>query len=253
MILEKKITAGEKPGNPKNGIWQMFDRIAGSYDLLNHLLSFGLDILWRKKVASFLSDRPDQHVLDLATGTADQLISLVRRNDKIACAVGIDMSKKMLEIGTNKIRKKGLHHLITLQEGDVVQPDFDDNSFDAVTMTFGIRNIARYKKTISEMYRLLNTGGRLLILEFSLPEIKFIRSIYLIYFRHILPRIGSLISGDGSAYYYFNKTVETFPYGDDLCKLLVHAGFENVKAYSLTFGIATIYHADKLAGEKILP
>lgn len=225
----------------------MFDRIAGSYDLLNHLLSFGLDILWRKKVACFLSDRSDQHVLDLATGTADQLISLVRCSNKIASAVGIDMSKKMLEIGTSKIYKKKLQHLITLKEGDVVQPDFDDNSFDSVTMTFGIRNITDYKKSIAEMYRVLNNGGRLLILEFSLPEIKFIRTIYLIYFRHILPRVGSVISGDNSAYYYFNKTVETFPYGDDFCGLLTDAGFENVKAYSLTFGIATIYHADKRA------
>ena len=230
---------------PRAGVSFMFDRIAKRYDLLNHILSLGQDIFWRKKVGTFLLGRSGQYLLDLATGTGDQLLYLMKNSDKIEKAVGIDFSTEMLTVGREKIRKQQLDNCIILEEGDVENIEYRDYTFDAVTIAFGIRNVTDVKQSISEMYRVLKPEGRVIILEFSIPENRFIRRIYLLYFRYLLPQIGSLISGDGHAYRYLNKTVETFPYGDKFCNLLTSAGFEKVSMYPQTFGIVTIYHGDK--------
>jgi demethylmenaquinone methyltransferase / 2-methoxy-6-polyprenyl-1,4-benzoquinol methylase len=227
-------------------VWQMFNRIAGRYDLLNHLLSFGQDIRWRKKVVDVLPGGADLHILDLATGTGDQLIYLVSQTDKIKQAVGIDLAVDMINIGKKKIKKSGLHALISLEEGDAEHIGYDKNLFDLTTITFGIRNVTNVNRVLSEMYRVLKTGGRTVILEFSLPENIWLQKIYLFYFRYILPLAGGIISGDNYAYRYLNKTVETFPYGEEFCTLIRSAGFQNVKSISLTFGIATLYYGDKL-------
>ena len=227
-------------------VWQMFNRIAGRYDLLNHLLSFGQDIRWRKKVVDVLPGGADLHILDLATGTGDQLIYLVSQTDKIKQAVGIDLAVDMINIGKKKIKKSGLHALISLEEGDAEHIGYDTNLFDLTTITFGIRNVTNVSRVLSEMYRVLKTGGRTVILEFSLPENIWLQKIYLFYFRYILPLAGGIISGDNDAYRYLNKTVETFPYGEEFCALIRSAGFQNVKSISLTFGIATLYYGDKL-------
>ena len=226
-------------------VWHMFDRIARRYDLLNHLLSVGQDIRWRKKVARFLTEKSDQYILDLATGTGDQLLYLLKSTDRIDKALGTDLAKEMLTIGREKIRKKQLENRIVLEEGNAEQIRYEDNTFDAVTIAFGIRNVLNVKQSISEMYRVLKPEGRVLILEFSLPKNRILRRIYLFYFRYILPHIGAIISKDGYAYRYLNETVEKFPYGDDFCKILVAEGFEKVSRQPLTFGIATIYHGDK--------
>jgi demethylmenaquinone methyltransferase/2-methoxy-6-polyprenyl-1,4-benzoquinol methylase len=239
VLIEKK----KQP--PRTGIWRMFDRIARRYDLLNHLLSLGQDIRWRKKVARFLVNKYDQYILDLATGTGDQLLYMFSCSDRIDRALGTDLALKMLDRGREKVKKRKLEDRIVLEEGDAENIQYPDNIFDAVTISFGIRNLMSVERSLSEMYRVLKPAGRVLILEFSIPQNIMMRSIYLFYFRYLLPFIGSVISGDRYAYRYLNETVEGFPYGDAFCQLLRESGFQNVSMYPQTFGIATIYCGDK--------
>jgi demethylmenaquinone methyltransferase/2-methoxy-6-polyprenyl-1,4-benzoquinol methylase len=240
VLIEKK----KQP--PRIEIWRMFDRIARRYDLLNHLLSLGQDIRWRKKVARFLVNKYDQYILDLATGTGDQLLYLFSCSDRIDRALGTDLALKMLDRGREKVKKRKLDDRIVFEEGDAENIQYPDNTFDAVTISFGIRNVMSVERSLSEMYRVLKPAGRVLILEFSIPQNILMRSIYLFYFRYLLPFIGSVISGDGSAYRYLNETVEGFPYGDAFCQMLRESGFQNVSMYPQTFGIATIYYGDKI-------
>lgn len=222
----------------------MFDRIAHRYDLLNRLLSFRQDVVWRKRLARLLPERPDLRVLDLATGTGDVLLSLYRWSGRVASGVGVDMSGKMLAFGRGKIADRSLGQRLSMVRGDAMCIGFRDASFDAVTIAFGIRNVSDVPCALREMRRVLAPGGRVLVLEFSLPGNPLFRRAYLFYFRHVLPRIGALISGDSYAYRYLNQTVESFPYGEDFCALMRDAGFERVRAHPLTFGIATIYEGD---------
>ena len=225
----------------------MFDRIARRYDLLNRLLSFGADVSWRRKVARFLRPHPGQHVLDLATGTADQLLLLFEKSNRVKTGIGMDLAEKMLEIGRKKIDKRGLSEALCLRIGNAMDIPANDNQFDTVTISFGIRNVTDIARALLEMYRVLKPGGRLLVLEFSLPRPRFICSIYLFYLRHMLPRIGALVSGDPHAYRYLNETIETFPYGETFCEMLRTAGFTAATAHPMTFGVATIYQGDKPA------
>ncbi len=151
----------------------------------------------------------------------------------------------MLGVGRQKITDRNLDQELSLQIGDATNISFLDDSFDAVTIAFGIRNVENLRKSLREMHRVLKPGGRAVILEFSLPANRFIRALYLFYFRNILPKVGALISGDKYAYQYLNETVESFPYGDDFCDLMKAVGFRKVKSTPLTFGIATIYQGDK--------
>lgn len=226
-------------------VWKMFDRIAHRYDLLNRLLSFGQDRIWRKKVAGHLKNTPNQVILDLATGTAELLIAVCQQSQQVKSGVGIDLAEKMLEIGREKIAEKNLASRLKLEDGDATKIPFSDGSFDAVMIAFGIRNVRDIDKTLLEMHRILKPSGRAIILEFSLPYNQTVRSLYLFYFRHILPKIGALISGDKYAYSYLNETVEAFPYGKDFENLMKRADFSSVKSTPLTFGIATIYQGDK--------
>ncbi len=228
-------------------VWLMFDRIAHRYDLLNRLLSMRQDVAWRKKLARHLPDYRPLYLLDLATGTGDVAITLMRHGSEITRALGVDMSEKMLDEGRQKLKKLQLTDAIRLQTGDATALDLPDNTFDVTTIAFGIRNVMDPSVSLREMIRVLKPGGRSLILEFSLPENVLMRRLYLFYFRHVLPKIGALISGDSYAYNYLNQTVETFPYGDAFCRLMEEAGFKNVSAHPLTFGIATIYRGDKPA------
>lgn len=225
----------------------MFDRIAPRYDLLNRLLSFRQDVGWRNKVAEFLGPSSAQHLLDLATGTGDQLLALFSKNARIQTAVGIDMAEKMLEKGREKIQAKNLSDRITLQLGDATAIPCEDNQFDAVTLSFGIRNVSNVGQALKEIYRVLKPQGRALILEFSLPKNPMIRPFYLFYLRHLLPKIGGRISGDPEAYRYLNQTIETFPYGPAFCNILSKAGFVSVEHHPLTLGVATLYQGDKPA------
>ena len=234
-----------KSGPPRNEVWRMFDRIAVRYDLLNRLLSFGQDVVWRNNVVRHLGNTHNQRVLDVATGTGDLLLALLKKSAVIHTAVGVDMAGKMLALGREKIMKRGLDNVITFVRGDAEVLPIRSNVFDAVTIAFGIRNVTHVHTVLKDMYRVLKNKGRIIILEFSLPVNRFIKTVYLVYFRRVLPIIGSLISGDRFAYRYLNLTVESFPYGSSFCELLESAGFQNVYECPLTFGIATIYCGEK--------
>lgn len=247
------------PGNDGSGggkqvsrqdVPKMFDRIAHRYDLLNRMLSMGQDLVWRKRVARHLPQRKNLRVLDLATGTGDLLIQMSRKSANISGGIGIDLAEKMLEIGRDKLKSRQLDKKLSLQTGDAMAIPFTNSQFDVVSIAFGIRNVLDVPTSLAEMYRVLNDGGRVLVLEFSLPGNWLLRKLYLFYFRYILPLVGSVISGDSYAYRYLNKTVETFPYGVEFCKLLSEAGFQNVTFTPLTFGIASIYQGDKPPADK---
>ncbi|MEA1980484.1 MAG: bifunctional demethylmenaquinone methyltransferase/2-methoxy-6-polyprenyl-1,4-benzoquinol methylase UbiE [candidate division Zixibacteria bacterium] len=236
----------KKKNSPnREKVWEMFNKISSRYDLLNRMLSFGQDIRWRKKVSSYISKDKKQHLLDLATGTGDLMLTIVKDNKSVIQAVGLDMADKMLLIGQKKISDSGLDNKIQMVRGNVENIPFESESYDIVTIAFGIRNVVDLQKSLNEIFRVTKNNGQVLILEFSLPSNKFIRKSYLFYFRYILPLIGSVISGDSYAYRYLNETVETFPYGEQFCELMKEVGFNKVKLVPLTFGVASIYIGEK--------
>lgn len=215
----------------------LFNQIAPRYDLLNRLLSFGQDQFWRRKVVNFLPERSDLRVLDIATGTADLALMMVKNSRQVTSVIGVDMAVEMLKLGQDKIEKAGFDACIGLQAGDAHKLGFGDASFDVVTVAFGLRNMPDKKQALAEMMRVLKPGGRMIILEFSMPKNPIMRWLYLLYFRHILPRIGGLISGDSQAYRYLNQSVESFSSRE----------IDHMQKHPLCFGVATIYVADKLA------
>ena len=224
---------------------RMFDRIAHRYDLLNRLLSMRRDVAWRREMARQLPEGPELRLLDLATGTGDVLIELQQRCPRVTRGVGLDMSAGMLAHGAEKLERRRLGGRFGMVRGDAVHLGVGDATFDAVTIAFGIRNVLDVGLALREMRRVLKPGGRALILEFSLPPNAFLRFGYLLYFRHVLPRVGGLVSGDSGAYRYLNQTVETFPYGNAFADRMREAGFSHVTLTPLTFGIATLYRGDK--------
>lgn len=243
MTENKKIENNLQPS--RQDVHRMFDRIAGRYDLLNRLLSMRRDVAWRKKVGRLLPDKKSITLLDLATGTGDLILSLMNQNNCIDSGVGLDMSSGMLDIAQKKINSSDLKNKLTLVRSDASSIPFAGRSFDAVTIAFGIRNVIDVNVALKEMHRVLKPGGKVLILEFSLPPNRLIRSAYMFYFRHILPRIGSVISGDSQAYRYLNQTVETFPCGDDFLALMKQVNFDSVICHPQTLGIASIYEGVK--------
>jgi len=227
----------------KAQVEDMFDNISPRYDFLNHLMSFNIDRLWRRNAIDALARFSPDTILDVATGTADLAIEASRLNPgKI---IGIDLSCNMLEIGRTKIEKRGLSDLITLQRADSEALPFKDDSFDAVTIGFGIRNFENPEKGLQEIFRVLNRGGAFIVLEFSQPRKKFLSNLYFFYFSVIMPALGRIVSKDNRAYFYLPESVKDFPWGDDFLSLLKGAGFENCNFLVQTFGIATIYICQK--------
>lgn len=231
-------------GERKKESFKIFDEIASTYDPLNRFLSLGIDIYWRKRMRNSLPKDRDLEILDLATGTADVPLSLVKHT-RTKVIRGLDMSQKMIDIGNIKIKEKNYTDKISLDIGDGCNLPEKDNTWDVTTVSFGIRNFPDCFKGLTEMHRVLKPGGQAMILEFSLPSNSFIKMIYLFYFRKILPFIGNLFSGHGDAYDYLNKTVEDFPYGKQFVNLMEKANFHNITATPLTFGIATLYVGHK--------
>ncbi|MDO8580305.1 MAG: bifunctional demethylmenaquinone methyltransferase/2-methoxy-6-polyprenyl-1,4-benzoquinol methylase UbiE [Candidatus Omnitrophota bacterium] len=225
--------------------WKMFNAISPRYDFLNHLLSFGLDTKWRDQLAAFLPGKEHLDVLDIATGTADVLLSLAKNNSRVTFGTGVDMAEKMLDIGRKKIHEQKLDNRIKLQAADANLLPFGDYSFDVATIAFGIRNVEYPTRVLREMHRVLHRGGRALILEFSLPKNPLVRFGHLFYLRVFVPIIGFLVSGHYRAYKYLNQTIESFPSGQVFCNLMKEAGFQNVKANPLLLGVASIYQGDK--------
>lgn len=218
----------------------MFNRIAPKYDLLNRLLSFRRDIAWRKQVLQAIPREQVGIILDLACGTGDLSLAL-KAKFKNSEVIGIDPAEKMLKAARDKACDKN----ILFQLGDAQALKFQTASIDTVTMAFGIRNVENPELAISEMYRVLRPRGHAVILEFSLPKNRVVRGLYLWYFRHVLPAVGGLISGDYKAYKYLNESVEKFPHGANFANLLRAAGFDEVCIKPQTFGIASIYVGTK--------
>lgn len=227
----------------KKQVENMFDNISRRYDLLNHLLSFNIDKLWRNKAIRLLKPYQPEYVLDVATGTADFAISAARIHPKKI--VGIDLSAKMLAIGQKKIRKKNLNHIIELQKGDSEALPFQDNFFDAAIVGFGVRNFENLETGLSEIFRVLKPGGVFIVLEFSQPRFGPFRHLYSFYFTSVLPFIGSLVSKNRQAYTYLPESVGEFPGGEIFLSVLQDVGFEKNRWFPVTFGIASIYEVRK--------
>ncbi|MCE2431561.1 MAG: bifunctional demethylmenaquinone methyltransferase/2-methoxy-6-polyprenyl-1,4-benzoquinol methylase UbiE [Candidatus Latescibacteria bacterium] len=231
-----------KPEAKRAFVRQMFDGIARRYDLLNHLLSMGIDIVWRKKTIDQLQPGPNWRILDLATGTGDLGFECGKRAGDIQ-VIGVDPSMPMLREGEKKNASRANPVAFLCGEGECLP--FGEGTFDGVTIGFGIRNVAELETALSEMCRVLKVGGRVAVLEFSRPRTPVFRGLYNFYFQRILPRIGHMVSRDPNAYRYLYESVMRFPEGADFCRRLSDAGFVDIQAVRLSFGIATIYLASK--------
>jgi demethylmenaquinone methyltransferase / 2-methoxy-6-polyprenyl-1,4-benzoquinol methylase len=221
----------------------MFDAIAARYDLLNRLLSAGVDRRWRRHAIQSLQLTGRESVIDVCTGTADVALAAVEARPGAARVVGIDFSGEMLRLGARKVRAQGPAGRILLVRGDATRLPIPTGSADAATVAFGIRNVENPERGLAEMYRALAPGGRLAILEFSVPSSALVRAVYLPYFRFVLPRIGRLVSGHGSAYTYLPASVGSFIPPETMLTTLASCGFRDARATPLTLGIVTLYTA----------
>lgn len=227
----------------KEQVEQMFDNIAGNYDKLNRVISFGIDVKWRKKVLKIVADSNPKIILDIATGTGDLAILMTETNaEKI---IGLDISDGMLEVGRIKIRQQNLSDKIEMVLADSENMPYSDNYFDAITVAFGVRNFENLEKGLSEILRVLKPNGVFVILETSVPEKFPFRQGYRFYSKAILPLIGKMFSKDDAAYQYLSDSASVFPFGEALNNILRKVGFIDVKALPQTFGVATIYKATK--------
>jgi demethylmenaquinone methyltransferase/2-methoxy-6-polyprenyl-1,4-benzoquinol methylase len=227
----------------KEQVTQMFDTISGNYDGLNRVISFGIDVKWRKKVLNLVSQKNPETVLDIATGTGDLAILMTKTSAKKI--IGLDISAGMLEVGKKKVAEKNLKNKIELILGDSENIPFPDNHFDAITVSFGIRNFENLEKGLSEILRVLKPNGIFVILETSNPDKTPYKQGYNFYTKNILPLIGKLFSKDNVAYGYLSESASFFPYGEKLNNILRKIGFIDVVAMPQTFGVATIYSASK--------
>jgi len=221
----------------KEFVQRMFDDISPHYDFLNHFLSLGIDIYWRKKFTRKLDIQDDYNILDVACGTGDVGFEILKKHS--VSITGIDLSQKMVDLAQLKARKQNLGS-ITFLQGDAENLPLDDNSVDCLTISYGFRNISNYEIALSEFHRVLKPGGKLGILEFSEPKSKVVGFIFRIYFHHILPRIASLFSRS-DAYRYLPESVDFFPTRHDICRKIIYSGFQRAEIHDLTFGISTIF------------
>lgn len=229
----------EDQAGKKQQVARMFDSISGNYDFLNHFLSLGIDIRWRKKAINLLADGKPKIILDVATGTGDFAVETLKLNPEQV--IGVDISEGMLEVGRKKMKARGYEHKIDLRLGDSENLPFEENKFDAVIVAFGVRNFENLEKGLSEMHRVLKPGGRMVVLEFSKPRAFPFKQLYNFYFNFILPKIGRLISRDPAAYTYLPESVQAFPDGDDFTSILKRLGFNQTSCKPLTFGISSLY------------
>lgn len=227
----------------KEQVAGMFDQIAQTYDFLNHFLSLGIDKSWRKKAISKLKDLKPAYILDVATGTGDMAIeALSLQPEKI---IGVDISEGMLEIARKKIHKRKLDHKIEVHKGDSEKLLFDDNTFDAVTVSFGVRNFENLSKGLADIFRVLKPGGKLVVLEFSNPRQFPVKQLYRFYFFRILPLLGRIFSGDSKAYTYLPESVAAFPDGEKFLDYMQEQGFSDTSQQALMLGICSIYTGKK--------
>lgn len=235
--MNKMATAGGR-----DGIGGLFDSISGTYDLLNHGLSFNIDKIWRRKAVRMLA--PCGELLDVAVGTGDLAFEIIRQG-KAEHVTGADLSVEMMRIGREKARARNMSERVSFEEVSALSLPYADGRFDAVTCAFGVRNFSDREAGLKEMWRVLSPGGQLLVLEFSHPSVPVFRGLYNMYFNHVLPFVGGLVSGNREAYRYLNRSVRDFPEGEGFLELLRSTGFVRTEQRRLSFGIVTIYMATK--------
>ena len=236
------MTPYNSEATKKSQVEDMFDNIAPKYDLLNHVLSMKIDVLWRNTLVNWMKKDAPQEVLDVATGTGDLAIAVEKGTQ--AKVVGLDLSQQMLNVGVIKIKKLKLDGKISMLKGDAENLPFEDNRFDSVSVAFGVRNFENLTKGLSELRRVVKESKSIYILEFSKVE-GFFGPFYMFYFKNILPAIGRLVSKDNRAYTYLPDSVNAFPFGEKMKQILLDTGFKKVEYKKLSLGIATIYKATK--------
>ena len=224
----------------KDQVATMFNNISGTYDFLNHFLSLGIDILWRKKAIKELVSIQPRVMLDVATGTGDFAFEAIKKlnPEKV---VGVDISEGMLNVAREKITQRNLQTVFSVQLGDSEGLQFEDNTFDAITVAFGVRNFENLEKGLADMYRVLKPDGKIVILEFSKPKAFPIKQAYQVYFKQVTPFFGKVFSKDKRAYEYLPESVAAFPDGEEFLSMLNKVGFKSTKQQQLTFGISSIY------------
>lgn len=244
--MSEAVKPYEAAAEKKGQVAEMFDNIAHSYDFLNHFFSLGIDNIWRKKAVRRMKEHNPSLVLDMATGTGDFALTTIKHDgaDKV---IGVDLSKGMLERGKEKIQKKGLKDRIVMEIGDSENLRFEDNTFDAYTVGYGVRNFENLRKGITELNRVLKPGGHGYILELSEPTKFPMRQLFLFYFRVIMPIMGRLVSKDHRAYTYLPESVAAFPEGPKFKEMMEQCGYDNVEFIPLSGGISTLYIARKRA------
>ena len=242
-MSEKVIPYKESSLGKKEQVTKMFDNVSSNYDFLNRLLTFGIDVSWRKKVVNFVLKHQAKTVLDIATGTGDLAIMLAEENtDKVT---GLDISSGMLEVGKQKVLKLNLGHKLEMVLGDSEKLSFKDHSFDAITVGFGVRNFENLEKGLQEIYRVLKPKGIFIVLETSQPTKFPVKQGFQFYSKYIIPTIGKMFSKDKNAYKYLPESAAVFPYGEEFNNILLKTGFNTSEVHPQTFGAATIYKAIK--------
>lgn len=243
--MNKQVTPyNSAESSKKEQVADMFNNISGTYDFLNHFLSIGIDIVWRKKAIGKLKQLQPKVLLDVATGTGDFALQAIQtlKPDQV---IGVDISSGMLEVAKKKINEKKIDGVFSVELGDSENLRFPDNYFDAITVAFGVRNFQNLGAGLKEMHRVLKPGGKLVVLEFSMPKTIGIKQLYNFYFRYLTPFIGKLFSKDVRAYSYLNESVEAFPDRNNFTKIMDESGFKETKFEPLTFGISSIYTGTK--------
>jgi demethylmenaquinone methyltransferase/2-methoxy-6-polyprenyl-1,4-benzoquinol methylase len=242
--MSKSITPYKNSNlGKKEQVTQMFDAISGTYDGLNRVISLGIDVKWRKNVVALIREKQPKTILDIATGTGD--LALLMADTTAEKIIGLDLSVGMLRVGEDKIKAKNLSEKIEMVVGDSENIPYADHYFDAITVSFGIRNFETLEKGLSEIYRVLKPGGLFVILETSVPTKFPYKQGYAFYTKFILPIIGKLFSKDQNAYGYLSESAANFPFGENLNNILRKISFIECKAMPQTFGVATIYTATK--------
>ena len=244
MYAQERIKPYEGNAHKREQVEQLFDNIAPTYDALNHTLSFGFDRSWRRKAIRALTTFKPNSVLDVATGTGDFALAIARKL-KLRQVMAVDISEGMMRVGQEKATREGLHDVVRFQKEDCSHLSFSDNSFDAVTVTFGVRNFEDLDACLREMHRVLRKGGHLVLLELSYPHNRLWRALFSIYSKVVMPIVGRLISGDDSAYTYLPETMAAFPQGEVMRNILLKNGFTQASFRRLTMGICTLYIAEK--------
>ncbi len=237
------ITPYQNSESKKEQVAQMFDNIANRYDFLNSLLSLGIHKGWRKKCVNILKSKQPKVILDVATGTGDFAIECSKLNP--TKVIGVDISEGMMSFGREKLKKLKLDSIITLENGNAETLSFDDNTFDAIVVGFGVRNFQNLEKGLANLHRILKPGGQLVILEFSYPTNWFIKTVYNFYFSYITPLIGKIFSNDNRAYTYLTESVKAFPNNQNFVAILNELNYKHTNFKSLSFGVASIYSAEK--------